>query len=83
MSLIEISCEISFSDEKFNRSEKLISPLEPVKVGTEALCRRDATLILNDQILKIICLKLSMQNLTFSKKLLEMLVKRIKGKKKS
>ena len=81
MSLIEISIEISFSDEEFNTLEELIAALEPVKVGTEALCRRDATLISSDQILKFICLKLSMQNSTFSKELLEMLVKRIKERR--
>ena len=80
MSLIEISSEISF-DEEFNTLEELIAALEPVKGGTEALCRRDATLISSDQTLKFICLKLSMQNSTFSKELLEMLVKRIKERR--
>ena len=54
MSLIELSNDIRFSDEEFNELEDLVAALEPVKIGTEALCRRNATLISADKVTKFI-----------------------------
>ena len=66
-----------FSDEEFNELEDLIATLEPVKIGTEALCRRDATLISADEVTKFIYQQLNMQTSSFSKELLASFIKRI------
>ena len=75
MSLIELSSDIHFSVEEFNELEDLIAALEPVKIGTEALCRRDATLISTDEVTKFIYLQLNMQTSSFSKELLASFIK--------
>ena len=77
MSLIELSSDIHFSDEEFNELEDLIAALEPVKIGTEALCRRDATLISADEVTKFIYQQLNMQTSSFSKELLASFINRM------
>ena len=77
ISLIELSSDIHFSDEEFNELEDLIAALEPVKIGTEALCRRDATLISADEVTKFIYQQLNMQTSSFSKELLASFIKRM------
>ena len=57
------------SDEEFNELEDLITALEPVKIGTEALCRRGATLTSADEVTKFIYQQLNMQAFSFSKEL--------------
>ena len=77
MSFIELSSDIYFSDEEFDELEDLIAALEPVKIGTEALCRRDATLISADEVTKFIYQQLNMQTSSFSKELLASFIKRM------
>ena len=62
---------------EFNELEDLIAALEPVKIGTEALCRRDATLISADEVTKFIYHQLNMQTSSFSKELLASFIKRM------
>ena len=77
MSLIELSSDIHFSDEEFNELEDLIAALEPVKIGTKALCRWDATFISADEVKKFIYQQLNMQTSSFSKELLALFIKRM------
>lgn len=54
---------------------------EPLKLGVEVLCRRDATLITAETALKFIKQKLKNENNSFSQSLITSLTKRIKERR--
>ena len=76
MSLTELSSDIYFSDEEFNELEDLNAAPEPVKIGAEVFCRRDAILISADEVTKFIYQQLNMQTSSFSKDLLASFIQR-------
>ena len=60
---------------------ELISALEPVKYGVEALCRQDATLLTSEKIHKFVLEKLDSQNTIIANKLKDSLQSRIDSRR--
>ena len=77
MSLIELSSDITISESRFTTLQNLVNALEPIKVGAEALCRRDLNLLSSNGNLKFIFKQLKMQENTFSQELVDSFTKRV------
>lgn len=56
--LIDLKSDIVFSDEDFDLLDELIRSLLPIKLAVEALCRRDANLLMADATMKFMLEKL-------------------------
>ncbi|XP_075990255.1 uncharacterized protein LOC142985898 [Anticarsia gemmatalis] len=80
-SLIDIQSDVKFTDEECSTMKVLIDCLQPFKLAVEALCRRDATLITAETILKFVFEKLDGINSILSVELAEALRDRIKERR--
>ena len=81
MALIDIGTPIPFSSSEIDLIRELISALEPVKYGVEALCRQDATLLTSERIHKFVLEKLDSQNTNIANKLKDSLQSRIDSRR--
>lgn len=75
--LIDLRSEIQFTETEWFAINDLKNSLEPVKLGVEILCRRDATLITAETTLRFILEKLNNQSIPLSIKLAAALRRRI------
>lgn len=64
--LIDLESEIRFTEEEWSTINDLKISLEPIKLGVEVLCRRDATLITAETTLRFILEKLDKQSTPLS-----------------
>lgn len=79
--LIDIESEIKFSDNEWFIIKDLIANLQPFKLGVEALCRRESTLITADTTVQFILDKLQQQNTVLSNQLSQTLHERIQERR--
>ncbi|XP_060801934.1 uncharacterized protein LOC132903887 [Amyelois transitella] len=79
--LIDIESEIKFSDNEWFKINDLIASLQPFKLGVEALCRRESTLITADTTFQFILDKLQQKNTVLSNQLTQSLHERIKERR--
>ena len=74
-SLIDLKSNWSFEEEELHKVHTLVMTLEPVKLGVEALCRRDATLLTADTTISFMLNNLGSSD--FAIRLKESLARRI------
>lgn len=80
--LIDLKSNLHFTEVEWQKIEMLQRSLEPLKLGVEVLCRRDATLITAETTLKLFIMrKLKDENNSFSQSLITSLTKRIKERR--
>ena len=65
------------SETGFTTLQNLVNALEPIKVGAEALSRRDSNLLSSDGVLKFIFKQLKMKENTFSQELVDLFTKNV------
>lgn len=75
--LIDINSDLFFSEDEWSKLVELKSCLEPLKLGVEALCRQDATLITAEATLRFMVKKLQEQSNCLSENLAAALQERI------
>ncbi|KAF2891366.1 hypothetical protein ILUMI_14808 [Ignelater luminosus] len=79
--LIDIGSDMKFSDEEWFMINDLIVNLQPFKLGVEALCRRESTLITADTTFRFILDKLQKQDTVLSNQLSKSLRERIQERR--
>lgn len=76
--LIDLRSQIRFIETEWFAINDLKNSLEPVKLGVEVLCRRNATLITVETTIQFILKKLDNQSTSLSTKLAAVLRRKIK-----
>lgn len=79
--LIDISSEIRFSLEEWSEINNLILGLEPLKIGLEALCRRESNLFTAETTFRFMLDKLDQQSSVLSTDLAAALRERLKQRR--
>lgn len=75
--LIDVNSALHFSEDEWSKLIELKLCLEPMKLGVEAICRQDATLITAETTLRFIMKKLNEQSSLISKQLVAALHERV------
>jgi hypothetical protein len=80
-SLLDVSPEITIEDSELQKIHDLVLALKPIQAAVEALCRRDASLITADAVLKFTLQKLIDQDTTLARDLIAALTTRIQQRR--
>ena len=76
-SLVDLKVNCELSRKEFAALENLEKVLQPVKLGAEKLCNREATLLTTEAVLNFMCSELRKQNTLLAKSMLDSLNSRM------
>ena len=80
---VDLKQKSSVSDDEFETVKEMAMVLKPVKLGNEALCRRDTTLISAEGILKFMFVQLDRQDTHFSREMCSRIRERLQQRRKT
>jgi len=78
LSVLKKELQIKVSEEDFKTIQEIANALKPVKLGVEALCRKNASLLTANAVMKFIIQKLKQQENLISSSLLSSLLGRFR-----